>query len=435
MNLKSNIISILVLTLPLIPLSIVRYNSIVKGKPSLTENKVYNIKNCGAKDDDRTVNTVVIQKVIDSCSANGGGTVLIPQGTFVSGALFIKPGVNLEIQKGGVLKGSVNIDDYPRQMTRIEGHLQMWRPALINAKGIHQLCISGGGEINGSGRPFWKLFYDTRTKVAGTANLDVDRPRLMFIEDSHDVKISGINFKDSGFWNLHLYRDKNVIVENCRFEAAHRSKPDDHAPSSDGIDVDSSQDIFISKCYFAVGDDDIALKGTKGPFAMNDKDSPPVERIRIADCVFEAGGGVVTCGSEATIVRDVTIERCVARGVNVLRLKLRPDTPQQYENISLSDITMSGKSQLLKVSPWTQYFDLKGQQPPSSLIKNISIKNVKGDCATLGEVKGTAKTTIHPIQLTNVTLAVATVNLSDSTFKNIALKNVVINGKAFTATR
>jgi len=219
-------------------------------------------------------------------------------------------------------------------MTRIEGHFEEWPAALLNGDKVDHLRISGTGTLDGSGQPFWKEFYDKRDIDKKTTNLGVPRPRLTLLQNSTDVKISGINYKNSGFWNLHLYRCRDLTVENCRFTALSGTKPN-NAPSSDGIDVDCCQDVTISKCFFSVGDDCIALKGTKGPFAMDDKNSPAVERIHILDCIFEAGGGIVTCGSEATIVRDVNVERCITRKPTVLRLKLRPDTPQQYENISL----------------------------------------------------------------------------------------------------
>ena len=327
--------------------------------------KRYNIGERGAVSDGQTINTKIIQSAIDECAQNGGGTIVVPKGVFKTGSLFLKPGVNLELQEGAVLKGSTDINDYPKiNNTRIEGHFQLWRAALINADSVDHLRISGPGTLDGNGEPFWKEFYSRRTANRNTTNLDVERPRLMFIQKSKDVKISGIVFLNSGFWNLHLYRCQNVTVENCRFQAPSGAVPNDHAPSSDGIDVDSSQDVTIRGCFFSVGDDDIALKGSKGPFARDDKDSPPVERIRIYDCVFEAGGGIMTCGSEATIVRDVEIKRCITRGPTVIRLKLRPDTPQEYYDIKISDITMENSAVIFRISPWTQYFDLKGQAPP-----------------------------------------------------------------------
>lgn len=399
------------------------------GDVNTSINKRYNIAEHGAVGDSKTLNTKAIQSIIDDCAAKGGGTLVVPQGVFITGALFLKPGVNLELQTGGILKGSTNINDYPKIMTRIEGHFEPWRAALINGDKVDHLRISGPGTLDGSGKPFWLEFYSRRDADGKTTNLNVERPRLTFIQNSSDVQIDGVTYLNSGFWNLHLYRCSNVTVQNCRFQAPAVSKPDNHAPSSDGIDVDSSQDIFISKCFFSVGDDCIALKGSKGPMAMQDKDSPPVERIRISDCVFEKGGGIVTCGSEATIVRDVKIRRCTTRGVTVLRLKLRPDTPQLYENISLQDITMENGGAIFKVSPWTQYFDLKGQEPPTALVNNIKVENVHGTGASLGEITGHAKATIKNIVLKDVDVQFKSNDFKLGNVDNLKFKNVRINGK------
>ena len=394
--------------------------------------KNYNIAEYGAIADGKTLNTKAIQDVIDECAKNGGGNIIIPKGIFLSGALFLKPGVNIEMEEGSVLRGSQNIEDYPKAMRRIEGHSEPWRMALLNADKCDGLHITGKGTLDGNGEPFWKLFYSRRTADPKTTNLSVERPQLCFIQNSHNVQIAGINFLNSGFWNLHLYHDQQVTVDNCSFKAPGGRVPDDHAPSSDGIDVDSSQDITIGGCFFSVGDDDIALKGSKGPFAMQDKDSPPVERIHIHDCVFEMGGGVLTCGSEATYVRDVDIKRCTARGTNVLRLKLRPDTPQQYENISLDDITMEGNAVLFTVAPWTQYFDLKGQAPPKSLVRNISISNVKGTGSSLGRIAGNQGTEFGTMTLKNVNVTLKTTGYEAANLKGLTTENVIINGAPLT---
>lgn len=414
------------------PPVLTKKNNALTIRSTRIEKKRYNIATHGAVGNGTVLNTKAIQRVIDECTQAGGGTIVIPKGVFLSGAIFLKPGVDMELQEDGVLKGSTNIEDYPKISTRIEGHFEPWRAALLNGDKVDNLRISGKGTLDGSGEPFWKLFYSRRSANPKTTNLNVERPRLVFIQNSHDVKISGINFTNSAFWNLHLYRNQDVVVDNCRFRAPSGTVPNNHAPSSDGIDVDSSQDITISNCFFSVGDDDIALKGSKGPFALDDKDSPPVERIRIFNCIFEAGGGVVTCGSEATIVRDVNVEHCTARGTNVLRLKLRPDTPQQYENITLNDIIMEGSATLLSVAPWTQYFDLKGQAPPKSLIRNISITNIKGSGNSLGAIKGNPDTDFGSFTIKNVDLQLRNTNFIHPNFDGLKLENVVVNGTRIT---
>lgn len=392
----------------------------------------YNIAERGAVGDGKTLNTTTIQNIINECAQNGGGTLVIPKGTFLSGSLFLKPGVNIEIQEKAVLKGSTNINDYQKLNTRVEGHFTPWRAALINGDHVDHLRITGPGTLDGSGEPFYKLFYGTREAVKGTTNLDVERPRLMLIQNSKDVKISGVFFLNSGFWNLHIYRCQDVIVENCRFQAPSGPTPN-RGPSSDGIDIDSSQDIVIRGCSFSIGDDCIALKGSKGPLANQDTDSPPVERVLIEDCVFEAGGGIVTFGSEATLIRDVVVKRCITRGPTVLRLKLRPDTPQQYENIRMNDITMENGGAVFKVTPWTQYFDLKGEQPPKALVRDIQISNIRGNGTSFGEITGHERAEIKDILIKNADLRFENTDFKLGKVEGLRYKNVRVNGKKVKA--
>ena len=125
----------------------------------------------GAVGDGVTLNTAAIQKAIDSLAANGGGTLVIPKGEFLSGAIYLKPGVNLHLDQGAVLKGSTNIADYPELMTRIEGHFEVWIPALVNASNVNHLRITGEGTIAGGGQPFWDEFGERarRTGMSRTS--------------------------------------------------------------------------------------------------------------------------------------------------------------------------------------------------------------------------------------------------------------------------
>lgn len=392
----------------------------------------FDITGHGAVADGSTLNTAAIQKTIDTAAGSGGGTVVIPKGVFLSGSIFLKPGVNLQLDEGAVLKGSSDTKDYPKMRTRIEGQFIDWLPALVNADQTDHLRIGGTGTLDGNGAPFWKAFLDRRRADPKTANLDVPRPRLALIQNSKDVRISGITFKDSGFWNLHLYRCRQVLVENVRFQAEGETK----CPSSDGTDIDSCQDVTIRGCSYRVDDDCIALKGSKGPFALDDKDSPPVERIRIENCSFERGHGVVTLGSEATLVRNVIVENCRVTGpINLVRLKLRPDTPQHYEDIHFRNITLDSSGTLLDVKPWKQYFDLKGQSPPKSLVRNLTLSNIKGRYGSLGSIQGNpGQTDISAITLENIDVELKNTDLKLGEITDLKFKNVTVNGKPFSQT-
>ncbi|HXE06990.1 MAG TPA: glycosyl hydrolase family 28 protein [Acidobacteriaceae bacterium] len=389
------------------------------------------ITKTGAVADDSTLNTKAIQAAIDQLAAKGGGTVVVPKGVFVSGALFFKPKVNLRLTEGAVLKCSTDLSNFPVQRTRIEGHFIQFNPAFINAKNCNGFQLTGDGTLDGAGMPVWEAFFKGRAADRNFTNTGLPRARLALIEGSKDVKIEGITFKDSQFWNCHLYNNDGVLVHNVHFQV-----PDDYrqAPSTDGIDIDSSRDVTVDGCFFSVTDDCIACKGSKGPRAMEDTDSPPVERIRVRNCTFKRGGGVLTCGSEATIVRDVIAEDCtITGGVRVATLKLRPDTPQHYEDITFRNITSTGPSSgIINMAPWSQYFDLQGMAPPKSIVKNINFIGIKGTYNSFGGIRpNPGQTDISDILFKDFDVTLKNDKFNVSGVTNLKFENVIVNGKPY----
>ena len=384
----------------------------------------------GAVGDGVTLNTLAIQKAIDTLAAKRGGTLVIPKGEFLSGAIFLKPGVNLHLDKGAVLKGSTNIEDYPELETRIEGHFQAWVPALVNASNVDHLRITGKGAIAGGGQPFWDEFWQVRNTNRNVTNVDVKRPRNIFIEDSKGVEISGISLRESGFWNLHLFRCKDVLVKDVDIRAPLRS------PSTDGIDVDSCQNVAIKGSYISVNDDNIVLKGNKGTSALDDKTIPPVEHIRISGCTFGLGNSALTVGSEATLVRDVIIENCKLAGTNkncVLKLKLRPDTEEHYENITARNIKVQNpNAQLISIQGWRQFFDLEGKPAPSQWVTNVTLENITGTLHDFGRVDSTPKSTVSNLTFKNINITLKNPAVVVQNVKNLKFTNVRINGIAYT---
>ena len=389
----------------------------------------YDISDYGAVSDGKTINTKAIQTLIDNTAAAGGGIVVVPPGTFLTGAIFLKQGVGLYVDKDGVLKGSTDVADYPMTRTRIEGHFQPWLPALVNADGIEHLRIGGEGTLDGSGTPFYAAFRTATRARRGTTNLDVPRPRMVFISNCSDARVEGLHFFNSGFWNLHVYHSHDVVIDGLDILAPPTS------PSTDGMDIDSSQWITIHACRIANNDDGIALKGSKGPTAMDDADSPPVEHIHVYDCEFVRAGSFVTCGSEATIVRDVEIDHCRAvgnGGMAVLRLKLRTDTPQLYEDIHVHDITLQGRGPLIAMAPWTQYADLQGHAPPTHTVRNISISNVTGTYGSFGTIRPNPGDGIDHLTLENIDVKLNNPTPSFTGVTNLEVKNVTVNGQDYT---
>ena len=334
---------------------------------------------------DGKVHTTEIQCLIDFAAENGGGVIVVPQGTYMTGSLYFKQGVHLHIAAGGVLKGSDDICDYDIKMTRIEGESCPYFTALINADGVDGFTMFGPGIIDGNGLRSWKAFWLRREWNPECTTKDEQRPRLVFISNSKNVLIADLNLINAHFWTTHIYKCDHVKYLNCNiFSPAEPVK----APSTDAIDIDVCTDVLIKNCRMEVNDDAVVLKGGKGPWADVQEENGSNERIIIEDCIYGFCHGCLTCGSESVHNRNVIMRRIqVETGNNLLWLKMRPDTPQHYEYIMVEDIT--GKiHNFININPWTQFFDLKGRTDiPMSYAEHIVMKNCRCDCHNFFYVK------------------------------------------------
>lgn len=389
----------------------------------------YIITKLGVATDSTTLQTQAIQKVIDLAETNGGGVIVIPKGVYLTGALFFKPKTKLQLLEGAVLKGSDNIVDYPLIPSRMEGKNLLYYAALINAYHIDQFSITGPGTINGNGLKFWKTFWayrDSVKKIGKSAtNLEVHRPRLLFIWGCNNVTIQNVKLHNSGFWTTHLYQSNNVLIENCDIRSPYQPVP---APSTDGIDIDVCKKVTIRNCYISVNDDAICIKGGKGPDAHKLPENGIVEDILIENCTFGESHGTLTLGSESIHARNITLRNCKVENSNpILRMKMRPDTFQIFENITIENIT--GRcGTLISVNPWKQFFDLAGStEKPFGIVKNITLSNIKVSCKSIGEIQGNANDMIDQIMFKDIVATAQNPALS-SKYKGIKAENVVVNG-------
>lgn len=348
--------------------------------------KQYCITNYGVQNDSTILQTERIQAVIDKAAQEGGGVICIPKGTFLSGSLFFRPRTHLYLEKGATLKGSDDISHFDVIDTRLEGQNLTYFAALVNVIGVDGFTLSGEGKINGNGLRFWKSFWLRRQVNPQCTNLEELRPRLIYIADSKNVQLSGVRLENSPFWTTHLYRCENVKLLNLSIFAPHSPVK---APSSDAIDIDVCKNVLVKGCYMSVKDDAIALKGGKGPWADQDKvNNGSNLNIIIEDCVWGFCHSALTCGSESIHNRNILVRRCrVEHAQRLLWLKMRPDTPQNYEYIQLEDITGSAIN-FLFAQPWTQFFDLKDRKDvPYSYSSHVTMRNIQLDCDVLFAVK------------------------------------------------
>jgi polygalacturonase len=363
--------------------------------------KKYSVTDYGAESGGIHPATAAIQEAIDAAFANGGGTVVIPEGVFLSGAVFLKQNVELMIKKGGVLLGSQNIGDYPVTETRFEGRFCRWPSALVNADGLSGVRIYGDGTIDGNALPFWEKFWNDREEAVQKglpfSNRDTMRPRTIHIRKSSDVRIKGLRIINGGFWHVHLYDCDGVEAEDLYIHAPHDPV---RAASTDGLDIDSCRNVLIRHCDIDTDDDCIALKSGKGPNARHE--NRPTENVVIEECRFGFGHGAVTVGSEASVVRNVSVRNCVVNGPNnTVRFKFRGDTEQLFENITFENITITGSTRVFQIRPWECRQDDVCAEGLPSIIKNLVVRNVTArNVNAPGSIKG------HPglIDIENIIL-------------------------------
>ena len=391
-----------------------------------TLGKKYVITEHGVKNDSTIVQTDAIQKVIDLAASNGGGVIVIPRGTYLSGSLFFKQGTHLYVEEGGTLKGSDRIANFKILETRIEGQTCKYFSALVNADGIDGFVIAGKGTINGDGRHYWEEFWIRRQWNRECTNKDAQRPRLTYISNCKNVTVQDVRLINSPFWTNHIYKSDHARYIDCYIYAPTSGIK---APSSDAIDIDVCHDVLVHGCYMNVNDDAVVLKGGKGTWADKDANNGPNYNILIQNCHYGTVHGCLTLGSESVHDRNVIIRNCHADNANrVIWLKMRPDTPQHYEYVTVENFT--GKTgSFLVVRPWTQFFQPENREDmPLSTCNNIVMKNINMDCKNFFDVGASDKYKLIDFTFENIDVKDQKNAFTKDIIENTIIKNMKING-------
>lgn len=391
-----------------------------------TLGKKYVITDYGVKNDSTIIQTEAIQKVIDQAASNGGGVIVIPRGTYLSGSLFFKQGTHLYIEEGGTLKGSDRIANFKVLETRIEGQTCKYFAALVNADGIDGFVIAGKGTINGDGRHYWEEFWIRRQWNRECTNKDAQRPRLTYISNCKNVTVQDVHLINSPFWTNHIYKSDHARYIDCYIYAPTSGIK---APSSDAIDIDVCHDVLVHGCYMNVNDDAVVLKGGKGTWADKDANNGPNYNILIQNCHYGTVHGCLTLGSESVHDRNVIIRNCHADNANrVIWLKMRPDTPQHYEYVTVENFT--GKTgSFLVVRPWTQFFQPEERADmPLSTCNNIVMKNINMDCKNFFDVGASEKYKLVDFTFENIDVKDQKNAFTKDIIENTIVKNMKING-------
>ena len=288
----------------------------------------FNVRGYGAAGDGLTLDAPALQAAIDACAQQGGGTVHLPAGQYLTGSLFLRSNITLHLEAGAVLLGSENPDHYPVIHSRWEGKHQDTHAPLIGGEKLNNIAVTGRGTINGRGGVWWKAKEENA--------LTHPRPRLISFSDCSNVLIEGITAINSPSWTINPIHCQNVNVH-----AVTIINPAD-SPNTDGINPDSCRLVRISDCFISVGDDCITIKsGTE--FEHPDRYAP-CRDIAITNCTLERGHGGVVIGSETSGgVKNVVISNCIFIGTDRgIRIKSRRGRGGTIEDIRVSNLVMDG---------------------------------------------------------------------------------------------
>lgn len=304
----------------------------------------------GARPGVETIQTAPIQAALDACGEAGGGTVVVPAGTYHTGTLHLRSHVTLHLENGARLIGGRSIEHYPEVAGGFTDAVgQKRNRCLIHANGTTGSAISGQGTIDGNGPAF--------------GHDEDGRPFMVRFINCKDIQVTGVTLKDSPGWVSHYLGCENVLIHGVTIHSHTNG-------NNDGIDIDSCRRVRISACDLDTGDDAICIKATR---------ATPCENIVVTGCVIRSIWGALKLGTEsAGDFRNIIFSDIVIRDTHGGGLKILSMDGCRLENVQVNNILMdqvSGPIFIRLGSRLRKYF---ADQPDreAGIIRNVSIRNV-----------------------------------------------------------
>jgi polygalacturonase len=390
----------------------------------------YNILDYGAVGNGTTLCTESIQKAVDACAEAGGGMVYIPAGKYLSGAIFLKSNVTLNISEGAILLASTDFENFQpfKPGWRIKSD-DTQRSSLITGVDLENIAITGRGKINCQGQPWWEaLFKDKNAKEGQPRILTYGRPRVINLYRCRDVLIEGVKIVNSPSWTVHPVGCENVVVDGISIV-----NPAD-SPNTDGINPESCQNVRISNCFIDTGDDCITLKSGKDEEGR--QKASPTENVTITNCVMYRGHGAVVIGSEMSGgVRNVVASNIVCVGTDrAVRIKSTRGRGGVVENIRYNNFVVENVREPIYITSFYTKTDLEPVSERTPIFRDIAISHftIKNSPYT-ARIYGLPEMPIQRLRITDVTASTEVGFLCDS-IEGLELQNVEVNavkGPAF----
>jgi polygalacturonase len=369
--------------------------------------KTLNVRDFGAKGDGLAKDTAALQNALNECATNGGGTVLVPEGVYLTGSLIIGGNTTIQFAPRANLMGSPDIADYPLVNIRWEGEFREGHRALISAKNAANLTITGGGSIFGP-------------PVAASRLRNPRGPALIELEGCTNALLEGFTTQYQQLWSIHLLFCKDFTARNLTIRSTNAN--------GDGFDVDSCDGVTIERCDINTGDDAISLKSGRGLAAQTL--ARPTQNVVIRDCRLQSSiYAALGIGTEMSGgIRNVKLENCVIAGKqNAVFIKSRDGRGGFMENISGENLTVLKSPTFIGIDLLKKGIQATDPVPGDvekwARVQNISFKKVRVqevsdlvvgkdvpagrpiDGFTLTDISGTCSRAISLANMTNVSLS------------------------------
>lgn len=385
----------------------------------------FNVADYGAAADGKTLCTKAIQKAVDACAAAGGGTVYLPAGRYLSGAIFLKSNVTLHIGQGATLLASTSFEHFPpfKPGWRIQSD-DTRVSSLITGIDLENIAVTGRGTLDGQGKPWWDALRKDKNRKKDQAKiLTHGRPRVINLYRCRNVLIQGVTIVDSPSWTVHPIGCENLVVDGISI-----INPES-GPNTDGVNPQSCRNVRIANCFIDTGDDCITLKS--GEDEEGRLKARPTENVTITNCVMYKGHGAVVIGSEMSGgVRNVTVSNIVCVGTDrAVRIKSTRGRGGVVENIRFSNFVVENVREPIYI---TSFYTKTEPEPVSErtpifrdiAISNFTIKN--SPC--MAKIFGLPEMPIQRLRMTDIT-ASTQVGLVCDSVAGLEMQNVQVDAE------
>lgn len=338
----------------------------------------FNIADYGAKNDGTTLNTNAINQAIQACAKNGGGTVLVPQGLWLTGPITLLSNVELHAGKGALVNFSSDKSLYPLVPALYEGVMAARCQSPVSATDAENIAITGPGIFDGSGNTWralkkgkltdteWKrlvssggvltedktTWYPSESALKGSFNNDIGklgtnrqlkdmepikdylRPNMLRLTNCKNILLEGVTFENSPAWTMHLALSQHITIRKVTV------KNPAYGQNTDALDLESCAKVLLDGCSFDTGDDGICIKSGRDEEGRK-RGVPTEDVIAVNTTVYHAHGGFVIGSEMSGGARNLYVSNCTFIGTDIgLRFKTTRGRGGIVEKIYASNIAM-----------------------------------------------------------------------------------------------